>query len=93
MARLVKVLAAFLVYKVDTAEVLAENLQHLNRLESATEEEKINTLFALYEISFDGVKWPQPNATSEGNLTDMAEGLMRFVNNRINKNQVLATQP
>lgn len=81
------------VYKVDTAEQLAEYLQHNNKLKCAKEEEKINILYALYEISFDGVKWPQPNTTSAENITNMAEGFRGYVKNRFQNKKTLSTQP
>ena len=63
------------VYKGDRPEVLAELLQNAHRLSTPTEAEKLKMVYALFKVSFDGVKVPHEDTLKPENITQLAKAL------------------
>lgn len=71
------------VYRADKAEQLAELLQNINKLAILTESEKLRVVYALYDISFDGGRWPYHLNLSEQSIGEFAKA----VRHRIEKSK------
>ena len=67
------------VYKADSPEKVAELFQNADQLKVPTEQEKVAMVHALFEISFDAVRMPQPNALASENITRLAEALSQYL--------------
>jgi len=64
---------------VNTFEDLSLSLQHIDKIPTLQEDEKIDIVNALYKISFNGVKVPQPEALSENNISNIADALKKYL--------------
>ncbi|MDA1060736.1 MAG: hypothetical protein O3B47_03005, partial [bacterium] len=67
------------IYKADTPEVMAELLQNIWKLRKLNEAEKVQIVYALFDIGFEGVKLPRENALSEENIGNLSKGLAEFL--------------
>lgn len=63
------------IHRPHSPEELAEQMQCAGDLRVATEDEKLNAVAALYEVSFEGVKFPHPDALSSENVSRWARAL------------------
>lgn len=61
------------IYRAKTHEQLADLLQNIHCLETASEEEKLRVICALYELSFEGVRYPDPDALKIKNIGKFAD--------------------
>lgn len=77
------------VYQADRAETLAEFLQNINKLKVSNENEKIQILSALIDISFKGVMMPSKNTLSPENIKKFAERLQQKIKKKKSRLSIL----
>jgi hypothetical protein len=76
------------IYRTNTPQTLSDYFQKAETLNAATEEQKINAVYAMYNISFDAVRFPQKNCLSDQNLISLAQNLTAYIGTHNRKKPV-----
>ena len=71
--------------KVDTPYQLAYFMQRVDEIELLTQEEAIKLAYALFDLSFDAVKWPRPGTLDDTNVESFARALAQYLFARASK--------
>lgn len=67
------------VYMANKIEQVAEYFQIGKELKVPTDQEKIHMLYALFDISFEAVRLPQPKALTEKNISNLGSELRLYI--------------
>jgi len=67
------------IYGADSPLKLAELLQDVRRLPVASDEEKLKVVYALYDMSFNGVRWPDERTLEPENIEEFAKAIQHRV--------------
>ena len=71
------------IYRAETYEELTDLLQNIHDLRTASEVEKLRVVCALYELSFEGVRYPDPDALKSKNIEQFANVFKNRIENNL----------
>ena len=72
------------VHAARTPEVLAELLQNIDVLKVASDDEILKVIYSLYELSFEGVRYPHPKTLHSDNISNFTFAFKERIESAIN---------